>query len=274
MVFKRRRGGKKAYVASQRVRKREAKKTTEADMAQNYVLKKLTKTVKGLTASEKAWAAFASSLGTWDPIPTIVGISTDASMGGVTVTDMTPVAIGTGVGDRGGASITVRSFQIDYSVRQGQLVSSTSNGFSLAVRVMVICFQKPNGVPGDASQSVIPSYHDVFAIQGPGSGMTRSHLRNQYQPFSHTYRVYYDRLHEFTMNNATTPVSATNIVQHGRIKIRPTKKNAVVTFNTTSGATTDVLENQWIMIAMSDNALAGNVGPPEIIVRGLCIFNQ
>lgn len=277
MVFKRRRGGgmsKRKYVRKERQKKREAKKMTEEDISQNFVIKDLSKKVRSLTASEKAYAGFATAAGTWVNIPTIVGISTDASMGGVVPFTLTPIAIGTGVGDRTGASITVRHFQIDYSVRLQSSTSSTDNGLSLAIRVMVVCFHKPNGVPGDASSSVVPSYHDLFAIQGPGSGMTRSFLRNQYQPFSKNFTVYYDRLHELNINSSTNNVFATNFLQHGRMKIRPTKKNSVVTFNTTSGASQDVLENQWVIIVMSDNSTTADANPPSVIIRGLVMFDQ
>lgn len=276
MVFKRRRGGKKAYVAKQRTRKREAKKTTEADMAQNYELKKLSKTVKGLTAATKAYSGFATTSGTWEPIPTLVGVSSDASLGGVALfgqDTMTPIAQGTGVGDRLGSSITVRSFSIDYSVRLGLGTTSAQNGLSVAVRVMVICFHSPDGTPGDASASIIPTYHDVFAIQGAGSGMVRTFLRNQYQPLSSNAHVYYDRLHEFPVNSTNASTTALTSIQHGRIKIRPTKRNSMVTFNTTSGAAVDVLMNQWVMIALSDNSTTADVGQPEIIAKGLCVFD-
>lgn len=265
---------KKQYVRQQRQKKKEIKKMTEQDMGQNFQLKQLTKQVKSLTASEKAYAAFTTTSGNWQTIPTIIGISSDASLGGVTAVQITPIAIGTGVGDRTGASINIRHIDIDYSVRPDALAHSGDNGLTYACRVMVVCFHKPNGVPGDASQSVIPSYHDLFAIQGPGSGMIASMLRLQYQPFSTNYKVYYDRIHSFGINSINSTVTPGSAVQRKKLRIKPTKKNATVTFNTTSGAMTDILENMWVMIAMSDNQSIGNAGPMQIIVRGLTVFDQ
>lgn len=276
MVFSRRRGNRsrKQYIKQQRQKKREVKKMTEEDMGQNYQIKELKKKVQSLTASEKAYAGFTTTAGTWQVIPTIIGISSDASLGGVTAVQITPIAIGTGVGDRTGASINIRHIDFDYSVRPDLTASSVANGMTYACRVMVVCFHKPNGVPGDASQSVIPSYHDLFAIQGPGSGMIPSFLRLQYQPFSSNYKVYYDRIHSFGINSSNTTVSPGSAVQRSKFRVKPTKKNATVTFNTTSGALTDVLENMWIMIAMSDNQTGTNGGPLEIMVRGLTVFDQ
>lgn len=282
MVRNRKNGGaqsKKKYVRQQRQKKKEAKRMTEEDIDQNFQLKQLSKKVNALTASDKGWAGFASTLGDWQAIPTLVGSSTDSTMFTHIVSDVTPIAVGTGVGDRQGSSISVRSFQIDYSVRLGATSSTSLNGESMAVRVMFVCFYTPNGQPADSAGSLVPTYQDLFALQGPGAGMTRTFLRNQYQPFSNNYHVYYDRLHEF---NLITPLAVvgtpsrfpTQTMHHGRINVKPTKKNSLVTFNSTTGTIADILTNQWCLLAFSDNATAVDGGPPQIIMKGIVRFDQ
>lgn len=262
-------GGKRRYVRRKKAQRAEVRSETSKDISQDYDLQRLRKTVRGLTQSTKGWQQSGTAGYAYAVIPTIVGVASTSTFAAYFLIDPTQIAQGDVQGGRQGDYIKLNHIGIKYSVRCNVAPVSTQNGASLAVRVLAVCFHRPNGTPGTAAGSLVPTFEDLFTVQAVN--MARGHLRALYNPETRTNaHVYYDRIHDL----ASTQIVTTSWFHEGRISIRPTQKNSIIKFNTTSGAKEGIEENMYVIIVMSDNATTSDAQPPEFSAISLTDFEQ
>lgn len=273
MVMARGGNAKSKYIRKAKIKKAEAKRSTQKDMGQDFQIQKLAKTVRGLTQSVKGWINMQNNnaAGGYLAVPTIVGVASTASMLAHVQLYLTPIAQSDLQGGRQGDYITVTRIQLRYDARTSVMGVTTTNGLTSAVRVLVVCFNRPNGVPGVANASLVPTFEDLLSVQA--AAMTRTNLRQSFNPEQRTNaHVYYDRIHVLASQQLTTQ----GFSQHasGQITIVPKKKNRTVKYNDVNNGIQMCEENMFVLFVLSDNADAADANPLEFQVNGLCEFQQ
>lgn len=285
MVFKRRRHGKnlgkKAYVKRKKVQRKEIKRETDKDIAQDFQLNKLSKQVSKLTKAEKGWVTFATTSNTWTSIPTILAVTSNTSMAAWVFQNLVGISQGDTQLSRQGDYINVQRINIRYQLRTATSAPNTQNGLTLGVRVMVVCFLRPNGTPAVAGGSLVPTFDDLFAYSATSATMARGNIMQLFNPDQrNVYRVYYDRYHIlpddiFTSGTSNDVTHATSKpYTHGFVSIRPTKKNSTVIYNNTTGNLVDIQENMWVMLVFSDNSTTADASPPQVSIQSLVEYQQ
>lgn len=249
------------------------KKTTIKDVSQDIKISKLNRQVAKLNAGAKGWNELFSISHTYQAIPTLVGVNSNTSLGGFVMSIPFNLAQGDDNFQRQGDSITASYIDIHYDVipHAGAFVGTQAQD----VRVMLVCFKKPNGTPATAGGSSVPTWNDLFAYNSSSNIMAQSHVLNMYNPFTRpNYKVYYNRLHKFNSLNVDPGDTGTKAVQAGRIRVRPKKGNSQVTYNDTTAIIANQEKNMFVLLAFSNNSTAVDATPASIKYQGISMYQQ